>query len=66
MLIEKVCRIMTGVEKVTKEVLFTSSPNSRMGGHPVKSIGNKFKTNQGCAFVTQCTVNLWNSLPCDM
>ncbi|CAM4413494.1 unnamed protein product, partial [Caretta caretta] len=51
------------VEKVNKEKLCTCSHNIRTRGHQMKLMGSSFKTNKRKFFFTQCTVNLWNSLP---
>uniref|UniRef100_A0A674JCF3 Carbohydrate sulfotransferase n=1 Tax=Terrapene triunguis TaxID=2587831 RepID=A0A674JCF3_9SAUR len=61
----EVYKIMTGIEKVDKEVFFTTH-NTRTRGHQVKLIRSRFKTNKMKYFFTQCTVNLWNSLPEDV
>ncbi|KAG6933171.1 hypothetical protein G0U57_019969 [Chelydra serpentina] len=59
----EVYKIMSGVEEVNKEKLFTCSHNRRTRGHPMKLMGSRFKTNKRKFFFTQRTVNLWNSLP---
>ncbi|CAM5105037.1 unnamed protein product [Natator depressus] len=58
----EVYKIMSGVEKVNKEKLFTCSHNIRTRGHQMKLMGSRFNTNKS-KFFTQRTVNLWNSLP---
>ncbi|CAM4587787.1 unnamed protein product [Lepidochelys kempii] len=55
-------KIMSGVEKVNNEKLFTCSHNIRTRGHQMKLMGSRFKTNKKF-FFTQHAVNLWNSLP---
>ena len=57
----EVSKIMSDIEKVDKEKLFTYSHNTRTRGHQMKLISSTFKTNKKVFFHT--THNLWNSLP---
>lgn len=45
---------------------FSICHNSRtQGGHPVKQIGSRLRTNKRKYYFTQCIINLWNSLQSD-
>ncbi|CAM5132666.1 unnamed protein product [Eretmochelys imbricata] len=59
----EVYKIMSGVEKVNKEKLFTCSHNIRTRGYQMKLMSSRFNTNKRKFFFTQHTVNPWNSLP---
>ena len=55
----EVYKIMHGVENVDRETFFSLSQNTRtQGGHPMKLIGGRSRTNKGKQFFTQHIVKL--------
>ncbi|CAM5134922.1 unnamed protein product [Natator depressus] len=56
-----VYKIMSGIEKLKKEVLFTPSHNTRTRGHQMKLIGSRFKTQES---IFSCNALSTSGTPC--